>query len=464
MSTPMSVAARLLARLLNPVPASLVAAGAVTLAPAIVVEARANDDWQFSGFHGSAMHSFPHHTQYTAPPISRADLRLFAQVLDLDETQQEILADAYAEFLNAYNREWTLHAEARSDAEASPEGSGDWDWVRNRQAELRSEYEAAMDRLEQAFAADLRLLLTAGQLERWSDFERERRRLKTLESYASHPEERLDLVRIVQSLDLDDEAERSLAPLLEEYRVQIDAALVARNAKARSLGEELQQLQDRQEEVRNARDPVGMGEAWAQIREQQKELVPAVLELDELCSRVRDINISFRARIEEGLPAGSVETFRELTMSTDRNPLDGMFRADRMLTWLDRIASSPGTFSRFNMSGVDVAVTPLSEEQTQQIEGIRADFEAGREALYARYLPRGWSKAERYHITLSTPQGQVSLSRRIDHGSQGGVSRIVNGVPISDELQTAVSELDQRTVDQIRRVLTIDQRQMIASY
>jgi len=146
MSSPMSVAARLLGRLLNPAPA-LIIAGSMSLAPAIVAEARGNSEWQVSGFHNSTQHMV---WNYTPPPISSRDLRLFAEVLHLDEAQREIMSDMHAEYVRAYNREWTLNAERHSDARVRREAERVGRWHGAGFPELQAQFDATTEGLESA--------------------------------------------------------------------------------------------------------------------------------------------------------------------------------------------------------------------------------------------------------------------------------------------------------------------------
>ncbi|MFI4854136.1 MAG: hypothetical protein ACIAQF_04040 [Phycisphaerales bacterium JB065] len=460
MTTPMSVTARLLGRLLNPAPA-LILAGSVSVAPAIVMEARASEEWEFAGFHTDSMHGI---VNYTQPSITARDLDLFAQALRLDETQQQILDDAHADFVRAYNSEWTLYAERCSDSRVSLDGGRDWNRLQTRFSELKTEFGATQDRLEDAFLSDLRLLLTADQMEYWPHVERDLRRLKTLSAYASSPDERIDLVVSVQALDLDETAREALRPLLDEYRLQVDAALVARNAKARSLGEKFLDLQARQEEARNPQNIMNMGDLWREIREEQQALVPKALELRDLCSRLSDINQHFRARIEQQLSADHVDAFRRLTTTDADASMNSLFRAGRMLRMLEESAFQSETSVRYLAYAGDVEVQPLTDAQKQQIDQIRHDFESRRDAVLARHFPDRAARPEPFSITLPTPHGRVSLTRRVELRQESNVVKIMNGVPISEELQQEMYELDQETVDRLRQVLTMEQRQLLVGY
>ncbi len=462
MSSPLSVAAGLLGRVFCSVPCALMGGSASLAIPVAMVATAGQEvgaqEWIFAGFQSESRSPF---VQYTPPAITVPDLRLYADVLGIDETQQEILRDMYDEFVRSHNREWTLYAEARHDEQSSGRMRHGMDRQSPEMIEIINRYEATKERLESAFLSDLRLLLSASQSERWPDFEREHRRLKTLSAYAAHPEEGIDLVASVGALDLDEPTRENLRPLLDEYRMQIDATLVPRNSRARKLGEELQELQRQQEEVLHSSDPMTSGERWNEIRERQKQLVPAALELHGLCARLRDIKLHYQARIEEQLPPNSLDAFRELTVIEERSPVQHMFRAERMFTWLGQMRSNLGSMRDYTMNGVRFDVQPLTDEQKQQIDRIREEFDAKREALLDRHLPAGWKQENRNSIHLSTPQGQISLVRRPDEQPSGNAVRFSNGVAISEELQSGISRIDQEAIDRLREILTIEQRQLL---
>lgn len=478
MSTPMSVAARLLARLLSPAPASLVAAGAVTLAPAIVVEARASEEWQFAGWSDSVWDGAMFMGGST--PVTARDLKMYAEVLGLDEIQMDIMRDAYAELDRSYNREWTLFAEARSDQQHKFRPEGNWADMQKEMMEVKATFDQKVERLEEQFIADLRLVLTPGQLEKWAALEREQRRAKTLAKYASYSDEKVDLVACVQALELSDGERAALEPILGEYRVQIDSALAARNRKAETLGAEYTKTQQMQMDLQNEQDPTLMQEGWQEVNRRQEELVPMGLELRRLCARVRDINVQFRDRLEREIPSHQMEAFEKVARPKDANPfmfggysrVDQMFRMlENMDTMMSGMQMQVEAFGEANSEEMGAylrrmqRVQPLSEAQEQQVASIKADWESRRQAIRDRYSRNTGDQSEPDFIQLPTPKGTLML-RRVVEGDDGeimyGGFGMYGAGSDDPEMQREQSELDQKTVERLRQVLTIEQRGLFA--
>ncbi len=476
MSTPMSVAARLLGRLLNPAPA-LIVAGSMTVAPAIVVEASASDEWQFAGWSDGVWNV--EMFMGGSPPVSARDLRMYAEVLALDEMQMEIMQDAFAELDDAYNRQWTLFAEKRSDEQHKPQPDGDWTDMQKRMTEVKAEFDQKVERLEEQFIADLRLVLSPEQLDRWAALEREQRRAKTLSKYASYSDEKIDLVACVQALELSPGERAALEPLLEEYRTQIDAALTARNRRAELLGEEYTKTQQMQMDLSKESDPMAMQQGWEEFSRRQQELVPMGLELRKLCGRVRDVNVQFRKRLAEKMPSHQLEQFNEISAPKESTGFmfGGSSRAEMMFQMLENldtmIAGAQMQMQAFGVGDAEVMgsyvrrmqrVQPLSEAQLAEVQQIKADYEDRKAAIRSRYTRSSADQNEPDFIQLPTPQGTLMLSRVREDGNggimYGGFG--MGGGSDDPEMQREMSELDQSTINRLRAILTMEQRGLLA--
>jgi hypothetical protein len=474
----MSFAARMLGRLLMPASATVPAlalAGGVCLAPALVVEAHASDEWQYSGWSDNTFDGAMF--MGGTPPVTSRDLRLFGEVLGLDDMQMEIMRDAYEDLDRTYNREWTLFAERRSDEQHAVRAGGGWAEMQKRFLELKRDFDARVDRLEEQFTADLRLVLTPQQLDRWAALEREQRRTRTLAKYASYDEEKIDIVASVQAMELDDSLRAQLEPVLEEYRVQMDAALGARNRKAEQVGEEFTKVQQLEMDLQSETDPMVMQEGWQRMQQQREQLVPAGLELRRHSARVRDINIRYRDRVEQMLPPDKIDAFREITMPKPSSGMmfSGFSRVRMMLGMLENLDTMvAGAQMQMEMWGEAEGdelgaylrrirqVQPLSEDQSAEIEQIRAEWEAQSAAIRSRYAKGDSDPGEPDYISLPTPSGTLMLTRvSANDGFMG-----FPGQEIEDSdahaRQKEQSELDQRIIDRIRSILTIEQRGLFA--
>ena len=415
------------------------------------------------------------------PPVTARDLKMYAEVLGLDEIQMEIMQDAYAELDRAYNREWTIFAEERSDQQHAYRPDGGWADMQQNMTEVKERFDKKADRLEEQFIADLRLVLTPGQLEQWTALEREQRRAKTLAKYASYSEEKIDLVACIQALELTDAERAAIEPILAEYRVQIDSALAARNRKAELVGTEYTEVQQMQMDLQNEQDPMAMQAGWEEFSRRQEELVPMGLELRKLCGRVRDVNIQFRERVEREIPSHQMEAFEKVARPQDGNMFmfGGYSRVGQMFRMLENMDTMiAGVQMQVEAFGGDDSEQmgahlrrmqreqPLSETQDEQVALIKADWEASRSSIRSRYSRNTGDQDEPGFIQLPTPNGTLML-RRVTEGDDGqimygGFGMYGAGGSDDPEMQREQSELDQQTVERLRAVLTLEQRGLFA--
>lgn len=478
MTTPLKAAAGLLGRLFAPTCSSaLVATAALTLPPAQV--AHASDEWQFAGWSESMWDNWGMMGATAAPPITARDLRLYAEVLALDEMQLEIMQDAYEDFERTFMRESTLYSEVRSDAQHAHNPGGDWTHMQKRFADIKADFDQKIDRMEEQFISDLRLVLRQDQIDRWQRLEREQRRAKTLAKYGSYPEEKIDLVASVHALNLSAAERQSLEALLEDYRVQIDSVLVSRNRRAEQLGKQYLEFQKFQTQMQTMDDPMQMQTMYERYSELQQGLVPSGLELRRACARVREVNNQFRTRIEEALPAHALDEFRKVvTPRSDDDPyafmgysrvsmmlrllenLEVMLQAGEMQVdmWSEGDSEQIARYYRIMRS-----VQPLTEHQRSQIAALKDEWEQASASIRARYAKPTRNESEPDYIRLPTPEGTLMLARASADGAMMGFPGR-GGEPNSDDerRQKEQSELDQRIIDRIRAMLTMEQRALFA--
>jgi hypothetical protein len=213
------------------------------------------------------------------PDFLRRDLRMLSDTLGLAEDQHFILEAIFDDYEAAFTeaaRDAASRArpsrgdEARSQAVAeyrrrsreimqevqrgggvgaSTDPAAQADELDRRLAELRRELglddqpgasddgsaEAARawklenDRLTAEFTERVKSILTPEQMGRWPALERRLTRARTLDDGVLSGE-RIDLVSIVTALELDAPAAAALAPLLEQYELELHDALLAREA------------------------------------------------------------------------------------------------------------------------------------------------------------------------------------------------------------------------------------------
>lgn len=168
-----------------------------------------------------------------SPPVSGRDLDRYAEVLSLTEDQKEAaeaLMEGYRDSYQQQARAMRDRMDAARESRQDGPDRGSWDEMRKGFEELR----ATRTRIEQSFQSDLQSVLTPEQMALWPRAEREVRRERLI-GRGLMSGERVDVVEITKDVaeSLPEPDRKALldaaAPTLEQYSVDLDRALVARN-------------------------------------------------------------------------------------------------------------------------------------------------------------------------------------------------------------------------------------------
>ena len=475
MTEPVSVATSLRGRLIVRICIALIVTGIASGLPSGGNEVRASDEWQYAGFRDNTSSGRGVMGATPAPPIRSRDMRLFADTLRLDAEQIEILLASYEDFAASFLRASVLYEEQRGDARRDPESTGDWTHNQQLSKAMHERFEKTSAELEDRLLADIRLMLRPEQIELWDRLERERRRTKTLASYASYPDERFDLAACVHALDMTRPELDAIEPLLEEYRARIDGPLVSRNRQAERVARVYSEYTDFRIRAHQSGDEAMHEEHLRRRENLATTIVKEGLALRRACARVRAVNASFKPRIEEQLPERVKEKFREITTPETpwtKRAFEHFARAEKMLKILDRLdlerrrtevdVTEWGGLDpdRMEMMLRAVRTAPaLTEEQLEQIAVIRADWNHRSEAIYSRYAAPPAPDGEPDLIELPTPGGTLYLQRA---WISGPTTMLVEEDKDHPGWK-AMSRLDQEIVDRLREVLTIEQRALFST-
>lgn len=459
------------------------------------------DDWSLSN---EGFFNVGYMNMYKGPSLELASSQLerIADVLGLDETQRSEMMDLFAGLEDQHLRAWVDFAEASNDMQnLSTMTGGKFDWgEQQKKMEAISEgYEREQERLIQLMLDDLRLMVTPEQERRWSVLEREQRRMKTLTKYGCYAEEKYDLVSAVQSLDLDEDVEDRLAPMLEQYAADLDVALQQRNRQLEKVGE----LNEAYSEIQREQWSLDWSSPEAQQRYQEIQeqldgkkngVVEAALTARTYCRRVADVNKRFTQEVGDALPDRPRREL-ETMVATSEDKSDGGWdfsnysRARQKFSMVLNMEEMIGAYSAFSGSmgaGKDWGIMriarqmePLTPVQVQQIEALRDEFEAEMEILETKRptpkLPP--EEMSKWRFTLRTPGGNVTLQHNDPPeemgGKDGNVFMVRGGGAFtsfgedeaSDEMaayNAERGELEQRYIEGLRELLTLRQRALIA--
>ncbi len=204
------------------------------------------------------------------------------------------LSDDQKVLVSAFLRDYAaVYAEIRAEADRERELARDRArWARESGTptdagvalRARERVEALQQRHEHAageFIANARAVLTPEQADRWPDLERALRR-RDLLPRGEVSGERVDLFQVVARLELSEESRFAVEPLLADYAVQLDAALVWREQAASDDDDDAFRdvMRDYQSGVADANDLRRMARHLRTLR-----------------TRVRDVNIMFADQI-----------------------------------------------------------------------------------------------------------------------------------------------------------------------
>lgn len=454
----------------------------IALAAAIVIVAPtlAQDDpsqWQNAGFQNQDVWSFTPNTL----PISDRQIEALTEDLVLDADQQAVIDELLSALRVRHRQAWVLFAESRADAQHAMNASQDYGAQQMKLSELAATFNDEQERVVETFFNDVRLILTPEQEKAWPRVEIDRRRTATLVEYASYNDEAIDLVAIVDALDIPDDTRADLAPILDRYVQTLDPILDARNRKLEALGAKLRDIEKLRAKTMSP-DPENfdqeeMMKAYQEIEEQGRKVIPDALEARRASARVRDVNREFKREIEERLPTGAIEDWNKATtfdLNQSRFPWMSHSRADNMFNTLENLDQMRSAFemqmTMYEDSGMGEyitlirAVEPMSPSQLDQLERIKERHESKMERLKRESKPAGRhdDNDDPSMIQIKTPDGTLTLTRISEDANQmmGG---FWPGMPNDDpELAKKRNEIEQQTIDEIRDVLTINQRAIVA--
>jgi hypothetical protein len=162
-----------------------------------------------------------------SPSVTKAHLKKFAALLELDEVQLTTAED----FLAAFQAEHDVIAkQMRKDSERisqEVQDSQDFSLFREEMPKVMETYRTAAEAQEKQFFSDFRSILTPGQEERWHKVEKLHRRLRSLPA-GMLAGESVDLIATVEQLKLA-EPSPELAAMLDRYEAELDRALIDRD-------------------------------------------------------------------------------------------------------------------------------------------------------------------------------------------------------------------------------------------
>lgn len=455
------------------------------------------------------------------PPVSLTQLGIYSDVLGLDDDQRLIARGLWETALDEHRRTWTMSREALADLRAVRAASeaGDRAFMVMLSSDSTEEAQAINERYEREregivrqFFDELRVVLTREQEERWGALEQAVRRQETLAAWSTFSEERADLVELVHALDVGS-MPSELEAVLEEYSSVLDGVLVSRNRLSQELGDVAEQHSEFRAGmvngfagVQSQEDQQAAVQRMMAAREQMEALgregVRLALSTRSSAARVRDMNVQYAQRIEEALGGEGTDLadrfrvafgrFSERVREEGPRGIFGRSRAEMALNEalaigtrariraIQQEAESFGVMVRdggiAGLFGSRTEAEALTEDQAEQVESLRVSYETQRAAIQRLWADELQVEEEAV-LRIGSPAGKVRLNR-VEPEGEGGVRtefRFVvssgGGAASFDEeagppegYLKDVASLEQSIIDQLRSILTLDQRAVIANF
>ncbi|MEO1130632.1 MAG: hypothetical protein AAFX05_13145 [Planctomycetota bacterium] len=397
----------------------------LALTASVALAAEDPDEWDLQpDYSGLAMG-----LMMPSTPLTTRDVERFSDALELDDAQQMLLDDLYNDLLSRSRRDWTIVAERASDGRHEAQVQQDWENMQTLQNELAEELGGKQDALLSGFLDDVKLILTPEQEELWDRAYRDHQRAHTIGEYASYDEEMFDLISVTVGLELTDELEATLEPMLEAYVSTIDPLLAARNRRVGELGERYAEWSKAQMSMWQSSAEMDGAERqglMVSLEEQKRELITDAFNARESCARVRDVNVQYRDMIMRELSGDLAEDFSRMTnidLEDEVTPWANFSRAKGMIGMLrnlksmtDLMSTQMGALSgETELSYITMAraAEPLSRDQLAMLDDIEERLDAELEAIEREHAKAAGRQApaESDIIRVRTPKGTLTLYR-----------------------------------------------------
>lgn len=186
----------------------------------------------------------PQDDELFRPQVTRRDVTAMVDLLKLDEMQRDLVTSLLEDYQIAFRADAEKIQAQMDDIRREMEATGDrrdWRTMMRPLREKRAEMTRISDRLKESFVTDVQAVLSAEQVELWPAYERRVRRL-TLLPRGRIAGEGVNLFDVVEVVQLDAAARLAIEPLLDEYDLRLDSALVRRESEREKIADEFREM------------------------------------------------------------------------------------------------------------------------------------------------------------------------------------------------------------------------------
>ena len=383
--------------------------------------------------------------------VTDADVRELADALGVDAGVREVMLGMAAESRLAYEREWVTLAERRADAVAewySLPGDED-DEAEEEVREVSGLIEALGERVRGEFARDLEMVLTAEQAERMNGLAGGGATTAVLRARTNVPLEAISPAAVVYGMGEGFSDREGVAAALAAYRGELAPLVASRDREAACAGEAGEAYQQAQRDDNDDRaETQARAAAKASVRAYNASVSIARLNVRTV-DALRSLCTPDEAALLDEL-VGSMT--RE---SAGREGADaGMMR--ELESYTERFSGMVETLER------QVGPGALTGDQREAVAGVRERFEQVVLSLARELLRESAGSGDSpVMVSVRTGVGTVLLVRLVDGEPWDRWSMLYRD-DAYDDAQKRVSRLEQRAIDELRGLLTMRQRVLLA--
>lgn len=357
--------------------------------------------------------------------ISAATLDQFGKILLLTDTQADALKDLHQAYDAAHEQATKAFQDKLERIRQDFQDTQDPSVWQKDMPEAVEKLTTEVTKVEKSFMDDLKAMLTPEQASKWPVLERASRRAKSLPG-GMLAGESVDLLKQVENLKLAKTPE-AVQQSLERYEMELDGAMVERDAKRKELGEQMPGFGGR---ARGGQGGGGGGGGGAGMFDFQK-IGEVMADMRKSGVKVRDINDKYATVIASGLPD---ERRGEFTLNVKKAKFPQIYRESYTLKALNAAAG-------------------FKDLDTQQQTGVTD--------LLAKYKREIDAANDRY--------AKAQADAEKDGGGDdmmGGFMRMMGGDQGGDDSELAIARKDRRKIDtdtleKLKAILTPEQAEKL---
>lgn len=340
--------------------------------------------------------------------VTKRSVERYAEILGLTAEQKEAVLAVHEGYSASFEQARKARRTGMEDLRRSAEDTGDHSVFMEKMPAIERDYREATTNLEKNFFSDLRSVLTEAQEAKWQTVERLRRRETSLRGGALSGES-VDLIDLVGTLKAPSDVASNLAPALDEYEMEMDRRLIAREASRKDMPQ------------------FGAGSAQLDLEAMQAAMEASRKEGE----RIVELNERTAAKIQAMLPEDLAKAFAS---EYRKRSFPRVYRTSRV----SRDVEAALKFG------------DLDGSQREALEALRASYERDAGAANSK-----WADAVR-ESERSGQQGGV-------FGGPGGPMMVTMGdepEPLQ-QARKARREIDDRAGETLKSILRPEQRERL---